>query len=268
MKTLSKLFRALGKVIRNPYLLNAVLDQEEEHQRQMLAEGTDSSGLPEIAFNQFLPASGVTVSPFAFLDGGSLPTDLALIRLLAPLTQAETYFEIGTWRGESVMQAAQVFKQAYTLNLPDEEMRRRGWEEAYINLHRYFSARQANVIHLQGDSRKFNTEALEGNCDFVFVDGDHHYDSVVNDTQLAFRLIRKGGIIVWHDYAHSPEQVRWNVFHGIMKGAPESAKPHLYSVSNTLCAAYLPNYTGETSRRQYPSKPNPGFSLTIQPYQS
>lgn len=43
MKSLSKLFRALVKVHRNPYLLNAVLDQEEGHQKQLLTEGADPS---------------------------------------------------------------------------------------------------------------------------------------------------------------------------------------------------------------------------------
>lgn len=267
MKSLLKLIRALLKVIRNPYLLNAVLDQEDEHQKQLLAKGINPSGLPEIPFEQFLPAQGVTVSPFAFLDGGSLPTDLALIRLLASKTPAETYFEIGTWRGESVMQAAQVFTKAYTLNLPDAEMRRRGWDEDYIQLHRHFSENQANVVHLQGDSRKFDSAEFHGLCNMVFVDGDHHYDSVVNDTRLAFRLLKPNGIIIWHDYAHSPEQVRWNVFHGILEGTPDAERKHLYAVSNTLCAIYFPQYSGETRFRKYPSTPNPGFELTLQKYQ-
>jgi len=33
------------------------------------------------------------------------------------------------------------------------------------------------------------------------VDGSHAYDYVVNDTQLALRLLSKrGGTILWHDY--------------------------------------------------------------------
>jgi len=37
-------------------------------------------------------------------------------------------------------------------------------------------------------------------CDAVFIDGDHGREAVLHDTALARALVRKGGIIVWHDY--------------------------------------------------------------------
>lgn len=36
--------------------------------------------------------------------------------------------------------------------------------------------------------------------DFVFVDGAHDYQSVRKDTENALRLLRPGGVILWHDY--------------------------------------------------------------------
>lgn len=36
--------------------------------------------------------------------------------------------------------------------------------------------------------------------DAVFIDGDHSYDAVFHDTVLARENVRKGGIIIWHDY--------------------------------------------------------------------
>ena len=38
-----------------------------------------------------------------------------------------------------------------------------------------------------------------GECDFVFIDGDHSADGVERDTTLA-RACVKRGVIVWHDY--------------------------------------------------------------------
>jgi hypothetical protein len=35
---------------------------------------------------------------------------------------------------------------------------------------------------------------------FIFVDGAHSEDYVINDSHIAFKLIKKGGLIVWHDY--------------------------------------------------------------------
>jgi predicted O-methyltransferase YrrM len=37
-------------------------------------------------------------------------------------------------------------------------------------------------------------------CDAVFIDGDHSRRGVENDTKLARSVVRKGGIIIWHDY--------------------------------------------------------------------
>jgi hypothetical protein len=34
----------------------------------------------------------------------------------------------------------------------------------------------------------------------VFIDGAHSAEYLENDTALALRMVRPGGIIVWHDY--------------------------------------------------------------------
>jgi hypothetical protein len=39
-----------------------------------------------------------------------------------------------------------------------------------------------------------------GISDAVFVDGDHARTGVVHDTVLARSCVRKGGLIIWHDY--------------------------------------------------------------------
>ena len=35
--------------------------------------------------------------------------------------------------------------------------------------------------------------------DFIFFDGDHSYEGVKNDTELARKIVRNG-VLVWHDY--------------------------------------------------------------------
>lgn len=37
-------------------------------------------------------------------------------------------------------------------------------------------------------------------CDVAFIDGDHSAKAVRHDTELAGKLVRRGGLIVWHDY--------------------------------------------------------------------
>lgn len=41
-------------------------------------------------------------------------------------------------------------------------------------------------------------------ADFIFIDGDHSEQGVLLDTILARQIIRKGGIICWHDYGNQP----------------------------------------------------------------
>jgi predicted O-methyltransferase YrrM len=39
--------------------------------------------------------------------------------------------------------------------------------------------------------------------DAVIIDGDHCAEAVINDTTLARRIIRPGGVIIWHDYCQN-----------------------------------------------------------------
>ncbi|MFF2448915.1 class I SAM-dependent methyltransferase [Neobacillus sp. NPDC058068] len=39
-------------------------------------------------------------------------------------------------------------------------------------------------------------------ADLIFIDGDHSREGVLEDTLLAREVIRKGGIICWHDYGN------------------------------------------------------------------
>lgn len=59
------------------------------------------------------------------------------------------------------------------------------------------------VIQLYGDSKQFDEGPYVGACDVVFVDGSHAYSYVVSDTAKALRMVRPGGLVLWHDY--SPE---------------------------------------------------------------
>ncbi len=261
-RKLSKFARGIALLLKRPALLNTLLDEEDVHQGIVHKKFSMPEGFPEVAFQELWEEDSEEVMPFAFLDGGSLPTDLALLRILAKKIKADSYFEIGTWRGESVSNVAPLVQNCFTLNLSDAQMRARGWAEDYIALHGHYSRQFKNIQHLQGDSRAFDFSPYAGKMDLVFVDGDHHYDSVVEDTRTAFRLIRPGGVIVWHDYGHSPESVRWNVAHAILEGCPKELRKDLFAISNTLCAAYLPLPVNRRSRH-YPRKPEQSFRITL-----
>ena len=118
--------------------------------------------------NQVFDGENYDVGPITFLDGGSLPTDLALLRGLAGFFEDCKYFEIGTWRGESVANMARVASECYTLNLSVEEMRRMGVRSKYMYLLGYFARALENVVHLAGNSLEFDFAALQKNFDIIF----------------------------------------------------------------------------------------------------
>jgi len=58
---------------------------------------------------------------------------------------------------------------------------------------------RVRLIVRDGGSAELNGEEV-GEVDVVFIDGDHTYDAVVRDSELARKVVRDGGVIVWHDY--------------------------------------------------------------------
>jgi predicted O-methyltransferase YrrM len=200
-----------------------------------------SNGFNEIDFRTLSKGEEVVVEPFAFLEGGSLPTDLALLKLLASGFEDCNYFEIGTWRGESVANVASVANECYTLNLSDDEMTEMGFGKKYIDQQGMFLEGFDNIIHIKGNSLSFDYASLNRKFDLVFIDGDHHYSSVKSDTENVFRhLLHENSVVVWHDYAFQPGDIRYETMAAIIEGTPHEHRNNLYAVSNTMCAIFHP----------------------------
>jgi len=173
------------------------------------------------------------------------------------------YFEIGTWRGESVFNVAQNAEKCHTLNLSKEQILDLGLSSDYADLHGFFSKKNPKIIHHFGDSRYFDYQKLNQSFDLIFIDGDHTFDFVKNDTQKVFKhLVHKSSIVVWHDYAYNPEKPRPEVYAGILAGLPKDLPGNLYHVSNTMCAIYLPEKV--TSQQLFvPVAPTNVFQVEI-----
>src|SRR5436853_7172830 len=148
--------------------------------------------------------------------------DMVLLKGLAKRFPGGEYFEIGTWRGESAVNIASTGIHCTTMNLSEAQMRERNISEKIISEHWSFSKRNSAVNHLYGDSRSFDFNSLNKKFDLIFIDGDHHYQFVINDTAKMFELLKdERSIIVWHDYGNTPEDIRWDVLHGILEATPE-----------------------------------------------
>ena len=241
MNKVQKGFRALKLLFRHPYLLNLVLESEDVYKEELSEKYGLADGLPLLHLEDLFPGFQETVSPYAYLSGATMPIDIALLKSIARRQNAQSYFEIGTWRGESVANVASVVPYCVTLNLSREEILTFSDDPNYADAHEMFSKNLDNVTHLHGNSQAVDFAPYRHQYDLVFIDGDHHCEAVKKDTQNAFELLRdEKSVIVWHDYGYDPETIRWSVLSAIWEGTPEEKRQNLYQVANTMCAIYIP----------------------------
>lgn len=241
MYKLSRLFKAIGMILKSPALLNLIIDNDNEYKNRVLESYELKDGLPQLSIMTLWPEFNEIVYPYAFLDGGSSPLDIAVIKALAEKYAVGNVLEIGTWRGESIANLASVAKHCVTVNLPEKEVLKILPDENYLKSHTIFSRNLPNVEHISADSHAFDFRTLDKKFDMVFIDGDHHYESVKKDSITAFNNVDLDkGIIIWHDYTYSPEHIRWEVLKGILDGCPDKCRERLVHIANTNCAAYFP----------------------------
>lgn len=65
------------------------------------------------------------------------------------------------------------------------------------------TAEESRITQLYGDSKRFDESPYLDGCDVVFVDGSHAYSYVVSDSAKAIRMVRPGGVVLWHDYRNT-----------------------------------------------------------------
>jgi predicted O-methyltransferase YrrM len=69
-----------------------------------------------------------------------------------------------------------------------------------------YAADDPRFFLLTSPSIRLSGDDLEP-CDAVFIDGDHSDEAVTHESYLAEELVRRGGIIVWHDYGNPAVEV-------------------------------------------------------------
>ena len=85
-----------------------------------------------------------------------------------------------------------------------------GYSEWKIPLYQSFTKNKQKIKLLRADSHNPKTFKLvktvlaEKKLDFLFIDGDHTYEGVKRDFNMYSKLVKKGGIIAFHDIAKVP----------------------------------------------------------------
>jgi predicted O-methyltransferase YrrM len=266
MKKLGLIFPFFGILFSKPSIIFKALFHavnNEKRKRHVLKTYNLPTGLKGIDLLDLFPGFEEKVDHYTFLYGTSTPIDMAVLRKLARSMPDCDYMEIGSWRGESLANVAPYAKHCVSVSLSDDEMRAMKFPERMVKMQRMFSEKFPNVEHIGANSRTFDFKSLNRKFDLIFIDGDHSYDGVKIDTATAFSLLKdENSVIVWHDYAPSYEHLDWEVFSGIMDGAPADKRDRIYRLTNTLCAIYT-NKKFPNTPLDFPTWPDKMFTLDI-----
>jgi predicted O-methyltransferase YrrM len=265
MKSINLLFQLINLLISKPSVVLKSLYhtvRKERFKDKAISEFGKANGLPMVDLNDLFDHPNGTVSPIAFLNGSSKPTDFLLLRKFAQQFRGH-YLEIGTWRGESLAVVADACTHCTSVSLGEKELRQLGLGEKHLAVQNFFSKDIPNVLYIKANSLTFDFHSLNQKFDLIFVDGDHSFEGVRSDTRKVFELLKnEDSIIVWHDYASEFEMVNWEVLLGILEGSPKEAHSKIYHVANSLCAIYT-NKKLKAYPSDFPNKPNKKFSLSI-----
>ncbi len=187
---------------------NALSDHAVQHieKHRKVAEfvrNMEDSRIREVYVQELFPGiekESVPIGVINELTGHANKTDMLYVSAVAKHIGARKMFEFGTYMGRTTFHLAHNNPdgQVFTLNLPPEKDPRYA---PYIGVLFKGREEEKRITQIHSDSREFDTAPYRQQFDFVFVDGDHSYDLVKNDTQKAFELLKKGGVIMWHDYA-------------------------------------------------------------------
>ena len=125
--------------------------------------------------------------------------DLELLFNLLGDFKAENILEIGTWKGYSTETWYKAFNPDVLISLEKEVGIFDGnWTDFVLN---------TQSVKLFEGCDSHNPKVLETvgevKYDFLFIDGDHSYDGVKKDFEMYSPLVRKGGIIVFHDVTYT-----------------------------------------------------------------
>lgn len=244
-------------------IMDGIRKQEQDYYRKKVLKNYGISQLPTIDLLELFPNFEETVSPYSFLTGTSLITDIALLKMLARYFENGSYLEIGSWRGESIANVSDIMSDCVSVTLSEKEMRDKKFSEDFIKVHGIYT-KGINYRQIGHDSKTFDFCTLNKKFDLIFIDGDHSYEGILNDTKKVLPLLKNdNSIIVWHDYANGTEDVRYTTLKAILDGVPRDKQKYLFHVSNTICAVYLKKENIRTTYTKFPSFPNKKFTIHL-----
>lgn len=150
-----------------------------------------------------------------FFRTKQIPIELTHLGKILLLLRPSSAMEIGTWQGGTLFFLTRLASPRATIisvDLPGGQPDGGGYNRCRAWLYRRMARRGQRLYTLTGDSHSNEMvervkSALRGEpLDYLFIDGDHSYAGVKQDFELFGPLVRKGGLIAFHDIAEHPPE--------------------------------------------------------------
>lgn len=173
-----------------------------------------------------------------FIPGGSHILDYMFLKLIAIKSGSKEYLEVGTYIGESINILTDCCEKLYSVTLPIEKAMKQfkpSWRTNFIGK----LATNENIVSYYTDSRQFDFSKHADTVDLYFIDGDHSYEGVYNDTKNIFMNKKEDAIVVWHDFKYTNAEYKTPVIHAVYD-VLEDAFEHVYVTDNNACGIYIP----------------------------
>jgi predicted O-methyltransferase YrrM len=230
MSSISKAAQLGGRLLKiaatNPARLSHVLGTALWACEEVADRAHDLLRFRQVTVADLLPPEGpplrIELALFPKTHASVSPLEFTCLVLLLKQARARSVFEFGTYQGVSITQLALNLppeSRIFTLDLPEETASTRfaiaDAEDAVIAKEKGKGALvpaelRPRIQFLRQDSAAFDEAPHAGAMDFVFVDGAHNDDYVRNDSEKGWRMLRRGGIIAWHDCrSQDPAVVRY-----------------------------------------------------------
>jgi predicted O-methyltransferase YrrM len=179
------------------------------------------------------------------------PIETQTLATLTSYFKPNKIFEIGTYSGYSTLHLACNSPEdstIYTLDLPpafdlnnitgcsfdDFKVAELSKKNVNSRIFTQVPALAKKVVELFGDSKTFDFSSYYGNIDLVFIDGCHSHEYVRCDTENAFKMLSKNGVIIWHDYDYVIHRDVFDYLNYLVK----TQKQEIYFIKNTRLAIY------------------------------
>jgi len=148
--------------------------------------------------------------------------------------------EIGVWKGQFADQLLLLQPRQLVLIDPFQGLVSSGDEhgndvtDAYLPLE-YLKLNQKykynpKVTLLRGYSHELLPYFAKETFDVIYIDGDHSYQGVKRDLELARQLVKKDGFICGHDYEMNPAKTSNNYNFGVKQAVDEFCIQHKLSI--------------------------------------